>query len=170
MTCLICDANCATNQCAYNIGCTHCAESFYLKAANLCEICPANCGNCVDVLGCSICMVGYYLYNLQCYECPYYCQTCIDGSGCTFCYNPYILISNADLTLSYCERCPTGCSSCSSMSVCTSCYTHYYQNSNLCYECHQSCDNCTSASEYDCEGCALGYTYILANTCVRGCQ
>lgn len=129
------------------------------------------CLSCPNNYQCSSCIVGYYLYQAQCYQnCP-------------------SLVTVPNLTARTCDPCPTNCTQCSgdtTNTTCINCESGYVMDGTRCYltcvtsgliavnricqGCQSPCSTCSILAT-NCTGClSSGSTpYLYAYRCLSLC-
>ncbi|EAR84535.2 transmembrane protein, putative (macronuclear) [Tetrahymena thermophila SB210] len=170
-SCQQCDQNC--NQCEKNsTSCTSCKKDFYLfqskcfskcfngtyqsEALNECIACTQkNCMNCsqstqkcVQIAPCKQNQF-YDILSQQCQDCALPCMTCNQSENqCESCIDSFVFVKD----LKTCNlRCPS----------------RYYldSSSNICYQCPEGCQECTS--QYTCTSCIQNDSVIYIQVGVQ---
>ena len=116
---------------------------------------------------CTKCKNGYYFDELtsNCYDCYYSCETCNENgtktnNNCLSCKTGYY---TDELITSNCNACYHSCSTCiigpnSTSHNCLECKSRYYFDSGQCFECMDSCQECSNS--YSCDICYKGYFFL----------
>lgn len=143
------DENC--QDCSYmnkNYVCLECSKGMY-SYANKCLGCVDGCEQCSgpDALDCTTCLDEQYysVSERDCKECIGSCLKCLDEDICIECR------SDTKILDSKCyENCPSG---------------YYTTWSNRCYECHDTCKECSGPLNSECEECKQGF-YLKDGFCM----
>ncbi|XP_044019968.1 furin-like protease 2 isoform X2 [Aphidius gifuensis] len=185
-TCVPCEANCANCQDRPD-HCTSCEHHLVMYENRCYAACPLNTFETQDYncISChSNCETCNGTLDTQCISCkPSHFS--LNGTCRTSCPSGY----SADKKRRECVPCPPGCDNCAT-EECTSCIdgwslnkkklcspisrskcqqNEYYDNSNTCKLCHDSCETCDGSNDNNCISCLSPYL-LEGRKCISQCD